>query len=133
MSAKRISPFWRPIFFEAACKRFNRPGLRLTESQINQLLSYDWPGNVRKLQNVVERAVIAARSGSLQFDVSQTTQSGTSVPAQSGAALPEDPAVMPDAEMKRARQHHRRLATQQRQNLWATWGGATTRHQAHHA
>ncbi len=98
---KEDIPVLTAHFFEAACKRFNRPGLRLTESQINQLLSYDWPGNVRELQNVVERAVIAARSGSLQFDVSQTTQSGISVPAQSGAALPEDPAVMPDAEMKR--------------------------------
>ena len=39
------------------------PACNLHRSQIRQLLDYDWPGNVRELQNVVERAVIAARFG----------------------------------------------------------------------
>jgi transcriptional regulator with GAF, ATPase, and Fis domain len=99
---KEDIPILAAHFLEAACKRFNRPGLRLTDSQIQQLISHDWPGNVRELQNVVERAVIAARSGSLQFDVPQAPQSGTSVPPQSGAAtMPADPAVIPDTEIKR--------------------------------
>jgi PAS domain S-box-containing protein len=33
-----------------------------------RLCSYAWPGNIRELQNVIERAVITARSGRLDFD-----------------------------------------------------------------
>jgi PAS domain S-box-containing protein len=31
------------------------------------LRSYDWPGNIRELQNIIERAVITARDGRLNF------------------------------------------------------------------
>ena len=34
-----------------------------------QLQSYDWPGNIRELRNLVERAVILARGGALEFDL----------------------------------------------------------------
>ena len=34
-----------------------------------QLQSYDWPGNIRELRNVIERAVILARGGALEFDL----------------------------------------------------------------
>ena len=36
---------------------------------IETLLAYDWPGNIRELRNVIERAVISARGGLLEFDV----------------------------------------------------------------
>jgi formate hydrogenlyase transcriptional activator len=32
------------------------------------LQSYDWPGNIRELQNVIERAVILADSDTLAID-----------------------------------------------------------------
>ena len=35
---------------------------------MQQLQRYHWPGNIRELQNVIERAVILARGGVLQFD-----------------------------------------------------------------
>jgi transcriptional regulator with GAF, ATPase, and Fis domain len=34
----------------------------------NLLQSYDWPGNIRELQNVIERAVIVSESDSLSID-----------------------------------------------------------------
>lgn len=38
--------------------------------QLEALRRYSWPGNIRELQNVVERAVILSRSGgSLRFDL----------------------------------------------------------------
>jgi transcriptional regulator with GAF, ATPase, and Fis domain len=38
--------------------------------QLEALRRYKWPGNIRELQNVVERAVILSRSGGpLQFDL----------------------------------------------------------------
>ena len=34
-----------------------------------QLTAHEWPGNIRELQNAVERAVILSRDGLLEFDL----------------------------------------------------------------
>ena len=62
-------PILAKHFFESARRRFNRPGLVLTEGKLQELLDYDWPGNVRELQNIIDHAVIRARDGSLHFDL----------------------------------------------------------------
>jgi DNA-binding NtrC family response regulator len=36
-----------------------------------QLQSYDWPGNVREMQNLIERALILSQRGPLRFDLPQ--------------------------------------------------------------
>ena len=36
---------------------------------VENLQKYDWPGNIRELRNVIERAVILARGGPIAFDV----------------------------------------------------------------
>ena len=33
------------------------------------LQNYDWPGNIRELRNVIERAAIFAQGGALEFDL----------------------------------------------------------------
>ena len=54
---------------ERACNKQNKPGMRLTRADIERLQSYDWPGNIRELGNVIERAVIVSRGGKLKLDV----------------------------------------------------------------
>jgi len=39
---------------------YDKPGLNLADSAINEMEKYSWPGNVRELCNVVERAVLLA-------------------------------------------------------------------------
>jgi two-component system nitrogen regulation response regulator NtrX len=54
----------------AAERRVSTPGL--TEDAIAALQTYDWPGNVRQLRNVVERTLILApadRIGSIDIDM----------------------------------------------------------------
>ncbi len=41
---------------------------KLASGAINRLMAYDWPGNVRQLANVVERALILHKGGPLDFD-----------------------------------------------------------------
>ena len=41
----------------------------MTRAGALQLQSYNWPGNIRELRNVIERAVILARGGGLEFDL----------------------------------------------------------------
>ena len=56
-------------FIRHSARRMNRPEPPLTEAALSQLTSYDWPGNVRQLQNVVERSMILWEGGSITFDV----------------------------------------------------------------
>ncbi|MGH7788332.1 MAG: sigma-54-dependent transcriptional regulator [Candidatus Binatia bacterium] len=39
---------------------------RLSERAINQLMAYDWPGNIRELSNVMERAVLRAKGDTVK-------------------------------------------------------------------
>jgi len=45
------------LFVETLRIRFNRPGLEFSENALRQILSYDWPGNIRELRNTLERSV----------------------------------------------------------------------------
>lgn len=59
-------------FIRVAAIRMNRPPQVLTKAQADQLIAYDWPGNIRELQNSVERAVILASQGALRFELKPT-------------------------------------------------------------
>jgi transcriptional regulator with GAF, ATPase, and Fis domain len=56
-------------FIKLSTKELGCPKPRLTRAGIAQLESYDWPGNIRELRNVIERAVILARGGAMEFDL----------------------------------------------------------------
>ncbi len=56
-------------FMKNYSRRHNLKTENLTEENIRDLESYDWPGNIRELQNVIERALITAQDGALIFDL----------------------------------------------------------------
>ena len=56
-------------FIRECAQRMNRPEPRITQAALTQLISYNWPGNVRQLQNVVERSIIQWQEGPLSFDL----------------------------------------------------------------
>ena len=62
-------PLLATHFVELSLRELGCPRPRLTPAGIEALQSYDWPGNIRELRNVIERAVIFARGGALDFDV----------------------------------------------------------------
>ncbi len=45
-----------------------RPVTHLEESAVESLLSYDWPGNIRELENVIERAVLLSDGPALTVE-----------------------------------------------------------------
>ena len=49
-------------FLDVACTELNRPGFELSNEQTRMLQDYDWPGNIRELKNVIERAVILSKT-----------------------------------------------------------------------
>ena len=48
---------WLITFLRTICKRFGKPLMRMTPAAIDYLMNYDWPSNIRELQNVLEGAV----------------------------------------------------------------------------
>jgi PAS domain S-box-containing protein len=40
---------------------------QISPSTMNQFITYDWPGNIRELKNVVERAIITSKGNELQL------------------------------------------------------------------
>jgi len=56
-------------FLDLAGRRLNCPDVVLTDRALEQLTAYDWPGNIRELHNVIERAVILSQRGPLRIDL----------------------------------------------------------------
>lgn len=51
---------------ETSCQNFERSNMKFSKAAEKALLSYSWPGNIRELENKIERAVILANSNLLQ-------------------------------------------------------------------
>jgi DNA-binding NtrC family response regulator len=66
---KEDIPLLARYFIELLTNELGCPKPRLTRAGLETLQSYDWPGNIRELRNLIERAVISARGDALEFDV----------------------------------------------------------------
>src|SRR5882724_3054240 len=81
-------------FVRHFCEQLNIPPRKLTRGDVESLERYDWPGNIRELQNVIERALIRSRSGRLKFELKEAKQ-----------RLPQEPTA------SRAEDHETRVLT----------------------
>jgi formate hydrogenlyase transcriptional activator len=54
---------------------------------MDALVRYPWPGNVREMQNVIERAVILSPGPSLQVPVGDLQSAATPAQAPAGAVV----------------------------------------------
>ena len=67
-------------FLGRYASKYNRPELVLTQEDEGRLQAYDWIGNVRELQNVIERAVILSTGSRLELDLPVTRRSSSEHP-----------------------------------------------------
>jgi transcriptional regulator with GAF, ATPase, and Fis domain len=74
-------------FLKGTCRRMGLQPPDLKQNHIDQLCSYDWPGNIRELQNVIERGVIVSPAGALHFDL-QSDSLETTEHDDEGRAIP---------------------------------------------
>lgn len=91
-------PLLATHFITLNSRRLNRPEPRLTQVNLQQLRHYRWPGNIRELQNVIERAMIVSTGPRLQFNLpGQTGDPGDRV--ESSAVIKEQ--IRPFTEEER--------------------------------
>jgi formate hydrogenlyase transcriptional activator len=61
-----------PLLFEYFIERFGKKAAKkfrtIDKKSLGLLLAYDWPGNIRELQNVIERAVILCEGETFSVD-----------------------------------------------------------------
>ena len=64
------------FFAQKFSKQMKKPIRTIPTETITHLTSYSWPGNIRELQNLIERAVILSRGSVLEVPLAELKQSG---------------------------------------------------------
>lgn len=80
MPALRERPEDIPLLVHFFAQKFSqqmkKPIKTIPTQTITRLTSYSWPGNIRELQNLIERAVILSRGSVLEVPLAELKQSG---------------------------------------------------------
>jgi len=85
-------------FVELICREQGRAPLGIGRQASSALQAHDWPGNIRELRNVIERAVIMSRGNRLRLDIA-LPGARPAAPASSDSMSTEQH-VYNDAEMR---------------------------------
>jgi DNA-binding NtrC family response regulator len=73
-----------------------RPQITISQEAMRRLMAYQWPGNVRQLENAIERAVAFAAGrpqidvGDLPPEIQEAREGSLAAAMSSGLSLPED-------------------------------------------
>jgi transcriptional regulator with GAF, ATPase, and Fis domain len=98
-----------------SCDRLKRPAVRFSDEDIELLRRYDWPGNIRELQNVIERAVILAKGPHPRLDLALAH----SAPAGSANVSSQAPAIANDDNSRPTIMRNQDLLRLERENIIA--------------
>ncbi|HSD65467.1 MAG TPA: hypothetical protein VLF95_02135, partial [Vicinamibacteria bacterium] len=103
-------------------KKFGKRIDAVSRDTMDRLVAYGWPGNIRELQNVIERAAIVSRGGPLRLGaVLPERSAGTPAPA---APAPE---VLGEAAMKERMRQNLETALRESGGRIYGAGGAAAR------
>lgn len=58
-------------------QKYNRPSIRIDAESERLLRQYNWPGNVREMKNVIERATLLSSGDKLEIDLSSNSNIDT--------------------------------------------------------
>jgi formate hydrogenlyase transcriptional activator len=77
------------FFANKFAQQMRKPIERIPAETMSALTSYNWPGNIRELQNLIERAVILTKGSVLEIPLGEITQGGRQgpEPTASGSSL----------------------------------------------
>jgi len=106
-------------FLKLYARKFNRPLIRLTEAQFGNLTRHDWPGNIRELQNILERLVITSQPDQVLMQMERS--------ALPGVTAPPAPARVPGVQKPLSKDELRRLEIENMQDAlkqtnWKIYG-----------
>lgn len=88
-------------FLKRSLQNMNRPKIKLNMGHLQQLQNYDWPGNCRELQNIMERAAISSITGKLCLELPHNTSQNITLESESEKIPQGESTVLSEAEMLR--------------------------------
>jgi formate hydrogenlyase transcriptional activator len=77
------------FFAQKFSRRMKKPVERIPPATMAALAGYSWPGNIRELQNLIERAVTLSRSSVLEIPVAELRRPANPPPAQTDGSTLE--------------------------------------------
>jgi len=83
-------------FVALICRDLGRPALGIGRQATQMLQRHDWPGNIRELRNVIERAVIMSRGERLRLDLAMVDPQ----PLAADVTPAAEGEVLTDAELR---------------------------------
>ena len=105
-------------FVERICAELGRDPLRLSRQQVDRLQRHSWPGNIRELKNIIERAVILSKGGRARLDLAMPGETNNAAPADSAAS--GKAGFVTDAEIRELEKANMIAAL--RHAGWRIWG-----------
>jgi two-component system response regulator AtoC len=84
-------PVLTDYFLKKCAVRYNKPHADLSPATLQLFAEYDWPGNIRELENVVKRLVILASESEIQKELARAIARKNAAEA----AAPPSPAPAP--------------------------------------
>ncbi len=76
-------------FAERFCNEFNKPFNGIVASMMEEMIAYDWPGNIRELENVIEQSAIL-NDGKSKLELKRTLTGKATIPVTTPIKTFED-------------------------------------------
>ena len=107
-------------FLTRTCVNLGREPMRLSKQQAQQLLRHSWPGNIRELRNVIERAVILSTGSRARLDLAMPDDVDIQADVTTDLTPSDGTDFVTDAEMREREKAN--LAAALRYANWRVWG-----------
>lgn len=93
-------------FLQRAAKRAGKGVRGIANTTLDSLMSYDWPGNARELENLIQRGVVLATGPTLEFDSAWLEGASSTPPRVAALAEPEAAAAGDAVALEEVERRH---------------------------
>ncbi|MGY6275206.1 sigma-54 interaction domain-containing protein [Methylomonas sp. MgM2] len=107
-------------FLERTCAELGRDPMSLSKQQVQRLMTHSWPGNIRELRNIIERAVILSTGNRARFDLAMPDEAGTTSDITINPEPSDEADFVTEAEMREREKAN--LIAALRHADWRVWG-----------
>jgi len=83
-------------------KSLNKPSITVTPEALELMMQYDWPGNVREVENILQRAILISPSALIEPDHLPKEMVSASIPLAEGQSLSDIERVARDTAARLA-------------------------------